>query len=164
MDKFPQPEKSSRYKLAEDGQILETTGHLLEVGDRVLMNILAIGEGDLDGIEVTTSGFNYWRYMCQHPDEVYTVTGFDFSEDTEVSYTLSGAMEGNNWFSNELILLPAPKSRFEEIKSMTFQEMAQNLIPMIVYDLCEDGVPGPEAVEKWLSESMSPQSTGQSTT
>ena len=73
-------------------------------------------------------------------------------------------MEGNNWFSNELILLPAPKSRFEEIKSMTFQEMAQNLIPMIVYDLCEDGVPGPEAVEKWLSESMSPQSTGQSNT
>lgn len=152
MEKIPQQEKSSGYKLTDVGQILETTGHLLKVGDQVLMNILVIGEGDLDGIEVTASGFNYWRYMCQHPDEVYTITGLNFSEDTEVSYTLSGAMDGNNWFSNELILLPAPKSRFEEIKSMTLREMAQNLIPMIV-DLCEDGIPGPEAIEQWLSES-----------
>lgn len=42
MDKFLQPEKCSGYKLTDDGQILETTGHLREVGDRVLMNILAI--------------------------------------------------------------------------------------------------------------------------
>lgn len=144
------------YKLTEAGEIQETSGHVLEIGDRVLMNILAIGEGDLDGIEITSSGFNYWRYMCQHPNEVYTVTGFEYSNDDKTGYTLSGAMSGNNWYSDELILLPAAKTRFEQIKNMTLQEMARNLIPMIVYELCEDGVPGPETVEKWLAGSPGP--------
>ena len=141
------------YKLTEDSEILKTSGHILEIGDKVMMNILVIGEGDLDGVEITSSGVNYWRYMCQHPNEVYTVVGFDYSNDDETSYILSGAMSGNNWYSNELILLPAAKTRFERIKGMTLQEMARELIPMVVYGLCEDGVPGPDAIEEWLSGS-----------
>lgn len=31
----------------------ELSGHVLRVGDRVKMNIEAIGQGDLDGIEFT---------------------------------------------------------------------------------------------------------------
>ena len=50
----------------------EISGHVLKVGDRVKMNIEAIGQGDLDGVEFTKSGKNYWLYMNQHPDEVYT--------------------------------------------------------------------------------------------
>lgn len=129
----------------------ETSGHTLEIGDKVRMNITIIADEDLDGIEYTKSGVNYWRYMNQHPEEVYTVTGLDFSNDDETGYFLSGAMEGNNWLSSELILVPAAKTRFEYIKNMTIEEMAAELIPMIAYDLCEEGVPGIEAIEEWLS-------------
>ena len=115
------------------------------------MNIPVIEDGDLDGVEITASGTNYWRYMCQHPDEIYTVTGFDYSNDDEVGYTLSGAMEGNNWYSNELVLLPTAKTRFEQIRAMTLEEMAESIVPRVVYGLCEDGVPGPEAIKEWLS-------------
>ena len=117
------------------------------------MNIPVIGAGDLDGIEVTASGVNYWRYMCQHPDEIYTVTGFDYSNNDETGYTLSDAMAGNNWYSNELILVPAADTRFEKIKSMTFEEMSKELVPMVVYGLCEDGIPGPEHIQMWLASS-----------
>lgn len=131
----------------------ETAGQILKIGDKVRMNIPVIGAGDLDGIEVTASGVNYWRYMCQHPDEIYTVTGFDYSNDDETGYTLSDAMAGNNWYSNELILVPAADTRFEKIKSMTFEEMSKELVPMVVYGLCEDGIPGPEHIQMWLASS-----------
>lgn len=106
----------------------EVTGHILEIGDRVRMNIAAIGKGDLDGIEVTMSGVNYWRYMCTHPDEIYTVEEFDYSNDNETGYILSGAMAGNNWYANELILVPEPKTRYEAIMAMSDRELAEFLV------------------------------------
>ena len=127
----------------------EISGQVLKVGDRVKMNIEAIGQGDLDGVEFTNSGTNYWRYMNQHPDEVYTVTKVDYDYD-DCPYFLSGYMSGNNWAADELILVPAPASRFEVIKNMTLQEMAADLLPMVL-DLCEDGVPSPELILEWLS-------------
>lgn len=140
----------------------ETTGHILEIGDHVKMNIEFIGNNELDGIEITKTGFNYWRYMCQHPDEVYTITGIDATTDEdEATYKLSGVMSENNWYSDELILMPTPKNRFEKIKNMTLQEMTQELIPMIIYDLCKDGIPEPEDIKKWLSEK---HPTGKDTT
>lgn len=126
----------------------EISGHVLKVGDRVKMNIEAIGQGSLDGIEFTKSGKNYWRYMNQHPDEVYTITKVDFSYDV-CPYFLSGYMD-TNWAADELILVPIPASRFEVIKNMTLQEMAKDLLPMVL-DLCEDGVPTQELVSEWLS-------------
>ena len=126
----------------------ETSGHLLKVGDRVKMNIQVIGEGDLDGVEITES-FNYWRYMNEHPDEVYTVENLDLSSD-DPQYILSGAMGNNTWYSDELILVPMPESIFEVIKNMTLEEMSQNLFPMVLGQ-CEEGVPSPELVEQWLS-------------
>ena len=33
--------------------IKEISGHILEIGDRVKMNIPKIGEGDMDGVEFT---------------------------------------------------------------------------------------------------------------
>ncbi len=126
----------------------EISGHVLKVGDRVKMNIEAIGQGSLDGIEFTKSGKNYWRYMNQHPDEVYTITKVDFSYD-DCPYFLSGYMD-TNWAADELILVPIPASRFEVIKNMTLQEMAKDLLPMVL-DLCEDGVPTQELVSEWLS-------------
>ena len=126
----------------------EISGHVLKVGDRVKMNIEAIGQGSLDGIEFTKSGKNYWRYMNQHPDEVYTIPKVDFSYD-DCPYFLSGYMD-TNWAADELILVPIPASRFEVIKNMTLQEMAKDLLPMVL-DLCEDGVPTQELVSEWLS-------------
>ncbi len=128
----------------------ETSGHILEIGDKVRMNIPVIAEGDMDGVEFTKSGQNYWRYMCQHPHEVYTVVDFDFSNEDETSYILSGEMGGNNWFSNELILVPEPRSNFEVIKNMTEEEMSQQLLPMIL-SLCESGVLSPHTFMDWLS-------------
>lgn len=119
--------------------IKEISGHILEIGDRVKMNIPKIGEGDMDGVEFTLSGENYWRYMNTHPDEVYTVEGFDNS-GAEPQYILSGRMGGNTWYSDELLLQPAPQDRFEVIKNMTLEEMAKDLLPMIL-GLCEEGVP-----------------------
>ena len=106
--------------------IKEISGHILEIGDRVKMNIPKIGEGDMDGVEFTLSGENYWRYMNTHPDEVYTVEGFDNS-GAEPQYILSGRMGGNTWYSDELLLQPAPQDRFEVIKNMTLEEMAKDL-------------------------------------
>lgn len=127
----------------------ETSGHLLKVGDRVRMNIKVIGDGDLDGVEITASGFNYWRYMNEHPDEVYTVEDIDLSSD-DPQYILSGAMGGNTWYSDELILVPTPESIFEVIKNMTLEEMSQKLFPIVLRQ-CEDGVPSQELIEEWLN-------------
>lgn len=127
----------------------ETSGNLLEVGDRVKMNIKAIGEGDLDGVEYTASGFNYWRYMNEHPDEIYTVEGIDLS-GSDPLYILSGAMCNNTWYSDELILVPTPGSIFEVIKNMTIEEMSKELFPMVLRQ-CKGGVPSPELVEIWLN-------------
>ena len=102
----------------------EISGHVLNIGDKVKMNISAIGQGDLDGVEFTTTGKNYWRYMNQHPDEVYTVVDYDFSNENETGYVLSGYMEDNNWYADELILVPEPETRFETIKNMTKDELA----------------------------------------
>lgn len=127
----------------------ETSGYLLKVGDRVKMNIKVIGDGDLDGVEITEPGFDYWRYMNEHPNEVYTVEDIDFSSDDQ-QYILSGAMGGNTWYSDELILVPMPESIFEVIKNMTLEEMSQKLFPMVLGQ-CEEGVPSPELIEEWLN-------------
>lgn len=127
----------------------ETSGHLLKVGARVKMNIPVIGEGDLNGVESTESGFDSWQYMNEHPDEVYKVEDIDLSSD-DPQYILSGAMGGNTWYSDELILVPTPESVFEVIKNMTLEEMSQKLCPMVLSQ-CEEGVPSPELIEEWLN-------------
>ena len=130
--------------------IQNTSGQLLKIGDKVRMNIEVIGQGDLDGVEIgDNDSVNYWRYMNQHPDEVYTITGLNLDYDT-CPYELSGAMSGNTWASDELILLPEPTSRFEIIKNMTFEEMRDNLLPML-QELCAYGVPSKQMMEQWLT-------------
>lgn len=129
--------------------IQNTSGQLLKIGDKVKMNIEVIGQGDLDGVEIgDNDSVNYWRYMNQHPDEVYTITGLNLDYDT-CPYELSGAMSGNTWASDELILLPEPTSRFEIIKNMTFEEMRDDLLPML-QELCAYGVPSKQMMEQWL--------------
>lgn len=130
--------------------LIETVGHQLEVGDKVRMNISIIAEGEMDGVEFTASGKNYWRYMNEHPDEVYTVIAIDENNE-DCPYVLSGYMEsdGGNWSSDELFHVPEPANRFEVIKNMTVSEMAKGLIPMLI-ELCEEGVPSEETVQEWL--------------
>lgn len=127
----------------------ETSGHVLNVGDKVRMNIPVIGADDLDGIEVTATGKDYWRYMNEHPDEVYTITKYDLDYE-DCPYRLSGYMSDNTWASDELIHVPEPQNRFELLKNMTVEEMARELIPMVM-ELCEDGVPSEELVLDWLN-------------
>ena len=126
----------------------EISGHVLKVGDRVKMNIEGIGQGSPDGVEFTKRGKLFWCYINQPPVEVYTITKVAFSYD-DCPYFLSGYMD-TNWAADELILVPIPASRFEVIKNMTLQEMAKDLLPMVL-DLCEDGVPTQELVSEWLS-------------
>ena len=126
----------------------EVSGHQLEIGDRVKMNLEVIGKGDMDGVEFTKTGKNYWRYMNQHPDEVYTVTAIDLSGD-DTQYILSGFMGDNTWYADELILLPAPASNFEAIKNMTLEEMAKGLLPLLA-EVLEDGLPSPELMREFL--------------
>lgn len=135
--------------------LVPVSGHQLEIGDKVRMNIKQIGDGDLDGIEITADGKNYWKYMNEHPDEVFTVVGFDFSNDDETSYELDGYMSGNNWYADELIHIPAAKSRYEAIKNMTLEEMSTDLLPMLA-EICEDGIPSPELFRNFLESA--PQS------
>lgn len=133
----------------------ETSGNILEIGDKVKINLPAlekeVEEDGGDGIEFTATGKNYLRYAREHPDEVYTIVDFDFEYEA-CPYVLSGYMSDNTWGSEHLILIPAPKSRFEVIKNMTMEEMAAQLISMIS-QLCEEGIPCEEAVREWL-ESM----------
>lgn len=129
--------------------IREVGGQLLNIGDKVKINIDVVGQGDLDGVEITASGKNYWRYILQHPEEVYTVCNLDL--DLDCPYQLDGFLEGASWSAEELILLPAPSSRFEVIKNMSLAEMKEHLFPMIL-SACEDGVPSPELISQWLEE------------
>lgn len=129
--------------------IKEVPHQILEVGDKVKMDINAIlKRDDMDGVEVTASGENYLKYMLAHPDEVYTVVDLDFNYEY-CPYILSGAMGGNTWAQDDLIYVHQPATRFEVIKNMTQEEMTTQLLPMIL-GLCEDGVPSPELVAMWL--------------
>lgn len=132
-----------------------TSGNILEVGDKVKINIEVlekeVEEWGGDGIEFSSSGKNYLRYAQEHPDEVYTVTDINFQYE-EAPYILSGYMGDNNWSSDELICIPEPKNRFEVIKNMTLEEMSADLIPLVA-ELCEDGIPSPEYTLGWLQGS-----------
>lgn len=126
---------------------------ILEVGDRVKMDIDVIASGDMDGVEFTSSGTNYWAHMLNNPDGTYTVESVDFDftdEEGNPSYTLSDQMKGNTWYRDELILLPAPKILFEKIKEMTLEEMSVQIVP-IMQRVCKDGIPTPEEVRAFLS-------------
>ena len=131
----------------------EISGHVLEIGDKVRMNIAELANGDLDGVEVTASGKNYWRYMNEHPDEVYTVTGFDFNQDPCI-YKLSGFMADNTWAADELILVPEAQNKFELIKNADVGEISELLFNAI-QELCEDGMPTHEEIADWLMAKVS---------
>ncbi len=128
-------------------------GHILNVGDRVRISIPAVQaemeEFGSDGIEITSSGKNYWRYINEHPDEVYTIIGLDFNYDDP--YILSGYMDDTTWGAACLIHLPEPESNFEVIKNMTIEEMAEQLFPLLA-GICEDGVPSKELMLEWLEQ------------
>lgn len=131
--------------------IRPVSGHRLEVGDRVRMNIAAIAKGDLDGVRTTISGTDYWRYMNEHPDEVYTVEELDLSGD-DTEYVLSGAMAGNTWFAEDLIHVPEPETVFEVIKNMTQQEMSRQL-PALLSRLYVPGkIPTEQEVYRLLEQ------------
>lgn len=128
-----------------------------EAGDKVRMNIHSLGIGDLDGVEVTESGANYWQYINEHPDEIYEVTGIDqdaFNSDNPCMFQLSGAMAGNTWAADELIHV-VPQTRFDDIKAMSFAQMKTGLIQQFI-QLCEDGIPSEELVAEWLNEELPP--------
>lgn len=127
----------------------ETSDQILQIGDKVRMNIPEIAKGDMDGVEITNNGTNYWRYMNQHPDEIYTVTGYDFTPE-ETAYILSGTMSGNTWFSNELILIPEPKSNFEIIKSMTVEEMSAYFVRIFAEKFQDIKSMDQESMTAWL--------------
>lgn len=130
--------------------IKEVSGHQLKIGDKVKMNIAVLAQGDLDGVEITATGKNYWRYMNEHPDEVYTVIGIDLTVDSECIYKLDGFMGDNTWAADELIHLPDPGSPYEIIKNMTLDEMAKDLLPLIGQAL-KRGELTTEDMKEWLS-------------
>lgn len=132
------------------------SGHLLEIGDKVKMNIPVLAKGDLDGVDITTTGKNYWKYINEHPDEVYTVTGFNFDYE-DCPYILSGYLADNTWAADELIHIPEAKDNFEVIKNMTIEEAPEILTKMIL-ELCEDGMPSQNCIAEWLS--AKPQQDG----
>lgn len=134
--------------------VIPTSRQNLNVGDKVKMNISLIERGDLDGIAYTTSGKDYWRYMNEHPDEVYTVTAIDTTRgEGEICYCLDGYMSGNNWYSDELIHIPAPSSRYEVIKNMTLDEMATDLLPLLS-EILEDGLPSNQLFKEFLEAAL----------
>jgi ribA/ribD-fused uncharacterized protein len=81
----------------------DTTPLVFAIGDKVKMNIKAFDTTDLDGVAYTKSGKNYWKYMNEHPNEVYTITEIDTSMNNDCVYVLSGYMSDNTWAADELI-------------------------------------------------------------
>lgn len=77
----------------------------------------------------------------------------DFSSDSECIYVLSDYMGNNTWAANELIHVPEAKNPFEAIKSMTLNEMASDLIPLLA-GVIENGVPSNECMKAWLLEEL----------
>lgn len=135
--------------------IKEVSGHILNVGDKVKMNIPVLADGDLDGVEITKSGKNYWRYMNEHPDEIYTVVELDFNYDA-CPYKLSGEMSGTSWAADELIHVPEAKTRFEVLKNADEDEMTSLLYGLIL-EMAEDGVPTEGTIAEWLKAAPNKQ-------
>lgn len=80
--------------------------HNLQVGDIVRMNIDVIGQSDLDGVEITNSGKNYWQYMLENPNETYKIIDTDvgrYNGEDCTCYVLDGYMNGEIWYADELI-------------------------------------------------------------
>lgn len=101
-----------------------------KIGDRVRMNIASMMDSDRDGIEFTADNTNYWRYMNEHPMEIYTVTDIDNSYDTP-HYVLSGFMGSNDWYADELLYVKPARTLYEQIIQSTEEELAA-LIPVVV--------------------------------
>lgn len=117
----------------------DVSGHVLEIGDEVKMNIEVLKNGDLDGVEFTSTGENYWKYICSHPDEVYTVTDITYQYSDESIYVLDGYLADNTWAADELIYVPEAKTRYEVIKNMSFEEMRDGLCELLAqYDPAKD--------------------------
>lgn len=117
----------------------DVSGHVLEIGDKVKMNIEVLKNGDLDGVEFTSTGENYWKYICSHPDEVYTVTDITYQYSDESIYVLDGYLADNTWAADELIYVPEAKTRYEVIKNMSFEEMRDGLRELLAqYDPAKD--------------------------
>lgn len=125
------------------------SGHVLEIGDKVKMNIPVLAETDLDGVEFTSSGKNYWKYINAHPDEVYTVIGINFDYET-CPYILSGYLNDSTWAPDELIYIPEAQTNFEVIKNMTIKE-APAILTNLILSLCEDGMPSEETIAAYLN-------------
>lgn len=125
------------------------SGHVLEIGDKVKMNIPVLAKTDLDGVEFTSSGKNYWKYINSHPDEIYTVVGINFDYET-CPYILSGYLSDNTWAPDELIYIPNAQTNFEVIKNMTLEE-APDILTNMILSLCEDGMPSKETIAEYLS-------------
>ena len=94
----------------------------LKIGTLVKMNCKFIG------IEYSTSGQlvddetgkNYGKYMRNHPEEVYEITGTDYvakDEGRYAYYQLSGYMAGMNWAEAELIVQQKKRG------PLTYQEL-----------------------------------------
>jgi hypothetical protein len=129
--------------------IKNVSGHQLEIGDHVRINIPVLEAGDLDGVEVTASGENYWRYICEHPDEIYTVTALNFNYET-CPYILSGFLSGTTFAADELIHVAKAETQFEVLKNATINEMPDILFSMI-QELDKDTVITKEELLSWLN-------------
>lgn len=66
----PLPTNTRTSKGEENMSLKEASGHVLNVGDKVKMNIPVIAEGEMDGVEYTASGKNYWRYTMSQSQPV----------------------------------------------------------------------------------------------
>ena len=110
----------------------DVSGHILEIGDKVKMNIEVLKNGDLDGVEFTSTGENYWKYICSHPDEVYTVTDITYQYSDESIYVLDGYLADNTWAADELIYVPEAKSRYEVIKNMSLRKCVMDYVSFLL--------------------------------
>lgn len=88
---------------AEKAESATANALVFNIGDKVRMNIKAFDTTDLDGVAYTKSGKNYWKYMNEHPNEVYTIMEIDTSMNNDCVYVLSGYMSDNTWAADELI-------------------------------------------------------------
>ena len=87
----------------EKAESTTSNAFAFNIGDKVRMNIKAFDTTDLDGVAYTKSGKNYWKYMNEHPNEVYTIMEIDTSMNNDCVYVLSGYMSDNTWAADELI-------------------------------------------------------------
>lgn len=124
LNRKPAPDCKNYLKSSSEIPLLDNiTKTNYNVGDKVRINIDAVNVKDFNNIT--------FRYINEHPIEIYTITEIIKNKDNSISYNLSRFSKKYTWCSTELISITKAKNIYEQIVQSTYEELIK-LLPHVI--------------------------------